>query len=97
MFGSSTRTIIISNEEMNDIMKIVQSIEESGLLIKGASETIKNEPKESNGGFFSILLCTLGASFLGKLITGKGVKRSKIPGQGVMRASEGTIRSGQDF
>ena len=46
MFGQSTTTLIISNEEMNDIMKIVMSIEESGLLIKGISETIKNEAKK---------------------------------------------------
>ena len=46
MFGSGVTTLIISNEEMNDIMKIVKSLEESGLLIKGVSETIKNEAKE---------------------------------------------------
>ena len=51
MFRSGMTTLIISNEEMNDIMKIVKSLEESGLSIKGVSETIKNEEKEQKGGF----------------------------------------------
>ena len=70
MFGSGTcpsdlasrTTLITSSEEMNDIMKIIKSLEESGLLIKGVSETIKNEAKEQKGGFFGMLLGTLGAS-----------------------------------
>ena len=53
--------LLISNEEVNDIMKIVKSLEESGLLIKDASETVKNEAKEQKGGFFGILLRNLGA------------------------------------
>ena len=53
--------LLISNEEVNDIMKIVKSLEESGLLIKDASETVKNEAKEQKGGFLGILLCNLGA------------------------------------
>ena len=61
MFGSSTTTSIISNEEMN-VMKIVKSLKESGLLIKGVSETIKNEAKQQKGRFLSMLLGTLGAS-----------------------------------
>ena len=80
-------TLIISNEEMNNIIKIVKSLEESGLLIKGISETIKNEAKEHKGGFFGMLLGTLGASLLGDLLTGKSVTR----------AGEGTIRAGQNF
>ena len=60
MFGSGTTTSIISNEEMNDIMKIIKSLEESGVLIKGISETIKNEAKEQKGGFLSKSLGTLG-------------------------------------
>ena len=84
----ANRTIlIISNEEMNDIMKIVKSLEESGLLIKGVSETIKNEAKEQKGGFVEMLLGTLGASLLGNLLTGKAN----------IRAGEGVIRAGQDF
>ena len=51
--------------------------------------------KEQRGGFLALLLCTLGASLLGNLLTGKGVKQSKIPGQGVIRAGEGTIRAGE--
>ena len=54
MFGSGTTTLIISNEEMNYIMKIIKSHEESGLLIKGISETIKNVAKEQRGGFLSM-------------------------------------------
>ena len=61
-------TLIISKEEMNDIMKIVRSLEESDLLITGVDETIKNEAKERNGGFLSVLLGTLGASLLGKYL-----------------------------
>ena len=79
-------TLIISNKEMNDTMKIVKSLEESGLLIKDVSETIKNEAEESKIGFLALLLGILGASSLGNLLTGKGT----------IRASEGTIRVGQD-
>ena len=61
-------TLIISKEEMDDIMKIVRSLEESDLLITGVYETIKNEAKERNGGFLSVLLGTLGASLLGKYL-----------------------------
>ena len=76
MFGSGVTILIISNEEMNDIMKVIKSLEESGLLIKGVSETIKNETKEQKGGFLSMLLGTLGASLLGNLLTGKGTIRA---------------------
>ena len=64
---------------MNDITKIVQSLGESGLLIKDIGETIKNEAKEQKRGFIGMLLGTLGASLLGNLLTGKEVK-TKIPG-----------------
>ena len=73
MFGSGFTTIVISNEEMNDIMKIVKSLEESGLLIKGVSEAIKNEAKEQKGRYIGMLLGPLGAILLGNLLTGKGV------------------------
>ena len=76
MFGSDTTTLIISNEEMNDIMKITKSLEESWLLIKGVSETIKNEAKEQKGRFLRILLGTLGASLLENLLTGGGTVRA---------------------
>ena len=68
MFGSGFTTLIISNEEMNDVMKIIKSLEEFGLLIKAVSKTIKNEAKEEKGGFIGMLLGTLGASLLGKSI-----------------------------
>ena len=60
---SSTSTIlIISNDEMKDINAIVKSLEDSGLLLKGVTETVQNEAKEQKGGFLSMLLGTLGAS-----------------------------------
>ena len=71
--ASRTTTLIISNEEMNDIMKIVKSLEKSSLLIKGVTETIKNEAKEQNGGFLEIILGPLDASLLGN-------KQSKFAG-----------------
>ena len=66
-------TLIISNGEMGDILKIVRSLEISGILLKGVSETIKNETKEQKGGFLSMLLGTLGASLLEDVLSGKGV------------------------
>ena len=87
MFGSGTTTLILINEEMNDIMKIVKSLGESGLLIKDASETVKNEAKKQKGEFLAMSLGTLGASLLGNLLTYKGT----------VRAAEGTIIAGQNF
>ena len=72
MFGSGFTTLIIFNEEMKDIIKIVESLKDSGLLIKGVSETIKNEAKEQKGGFPGMLLGILGTSLLGNLLTGEG-------------------------
>ena len=72
MFGSGFTTLIIFNEEMKDIIKIVKSLKDSGLLIKGVSETIKNEAKEQKGGFPGMLLGILGTSLLGNLLTGEG-------------------------
>ena len=69
-------TLIISNDEIKDILKIVKSLEDSGLLLEGVSETIKNEEKEQKAGFFSTLLGTLGASLLGNILAGKGVMRA---------------------
>ena len=80
-------TLILPNEEMDDFMKIIKSLEESGSLIKGVSETIKNEAKKQKGGFLRILLDLLGLSLLGNLLTSKGV----------IRAGERMIRAGQDF
>ena len=87
---------IISNEEMDDIMKIIKFYEDSGLLIKGVCETIKNEAKEKRAGFLSVLLGTLGASSLRNLLTVKGAISIRA-GTGTTRAGEGTIRAGQDL
>ena len=65
---SGTTNLIISNEEMNDIMKIVQALENFNILLKGVTKTIKNETKEQKGVFLSMLLDTLGASLLGILL-----------------------------
>ena len=72
----ASRTTIISNEERNGSMKIVKSLEESGFLVKGVSEAIKNEAKEQKRGFLGMLLGTVGASLLGNLLTGKGTIRA---------------------
>ena len=69
MLGSGTTTLIISNDEMDDILKIVKTLENSGLLLKGVSETIQHEAKEQRGGFLSMLLGTLGASLLGDILS----------------------------
>ena len=87
---NNTTTLIISNDEMEDI-KIVKSLEDSGLLLKGVSETVQNEVKEQKGGFLSMLLGTLGASLLGNLLTGKGINKK---GKGINRAGEGIVRAG---
>ena len=71
--GSRTTTLIISNEEMNDIIKIVQGLEDSNILLEGATKTIKNERKEQKRGFLSMLLGTLGASLLGNILAGKEI------------------------
>ena len=85
---NNNTTLIISNDEMDDILKIVKSLEDSGVLLKGVSETIQHEAKEQTEGFLSMLLSTLGASLLGDVLS-KG-----FSGRGVIRAGEGTIRAG---
>ena len=74
--GSGTTTLIVSNEEINDIMKIVQALEDSNILLKGVTKTIENETKEQKRGFLSMLLGTLGASLLGNILSGKGIVRA---------------------
>ena len=74
--GSETTTLIISNEEMNDIMKILQALEDSNIFLKGVTKTIKDETKGQKGGFLSMLLVTLGASLLGNLLSEKGIARA---------------------
>ena len=71
-----TTALIISNEETEDIMKIVKSFEYSSLLLKGLSETIQNQAKEQKGGFLSMLLGTLGATLLENMLAGKGINRA---------------------
>ena len=83
--GSGVK-LIIEQEDMNDIMKIIESLDNSGILLKGASKTIENETKELRGGFLSMLRGTLGASLLGNLLTG---------GKGIMRAGDGIVRAGE--
>ena len=95
-------TLIISNDEMGDIIKIVKSLEDSGLLLKGVTETVQNEVKEQKGWFLSMLLGTLGASLLGNLLTGKGAIATSQgrgiyragKGKGINRAGEGIVRAG---
>ena len=87
IYGSCTTALIISNEEMEDIMEEVKSLEESGLLIKRISETIKNEAKKQRDGFLAMLLETLAASILWNALSR----------QGVIGAGEGTNRSDQNF
>ena len=73
---------------MNDMIKIVQALEDSNILLKGVTKTIKNETKEQKGGFLSMLLGTLGASLLGNLLAGKGIARAGS-GNGIARAASG--------
>ena len=90
--GSGNTTLIISNEEMNDIIKIVQALEDSNILLKGVTNTIKNETKEQKGGFLCMLVGTLGASLLGNLLSGKGIVRAGTgnkKGKGIVRAGYG--------
>ena len=92
ILGSGNTTLIISNKDMEDLIKIVKSLEDSGLLLKGVTELVQNEVKEQKGGFLSMLLGTLGASLLGNLVTGKGVNKK---GKGINRAREGIVRAGE--
>ena len=77
ILGSGTTALIILNDEMEDIIEVVKSIEDSGLLLKGVSETIQNEAKEEKGGILSMLLGTLCASLLGDILAGKGMNRAR--------------------
>ena len=89
--NNNNNTILVkSNDDMKDIVKIVKSLEDSGLLLKGISEIIQNEAKGQKGGFLSMLLGTLGASLLENILVGKGIDRS---GEGVIRAGYGFKKS----
>ena len=82
--GSGVK-LVIEQEDMSDIMKIIEALENSGILLKGVTKTIENETKEQRGGFLGMLLGTLGVSLLGNLLTG---------GKGIMRAGDGIVCAG---
>ena len=96
--------MIISNYEINDIIKIIKSLEDFGLLLKEVTKTVQNEVEKQKAGFLNMLLGTLGASLLGNILTGRGaiVKRQgrvtyragKGKGKGVLRVGEGILRAG---
>ena len=85
--GSRTTTLIISNEEMNDIIKTVQALEDFNIVLKGVTKTTKNETKEQKGEFLGMLLNTLGARLLGNVLAGKGIVRT---GYGSKKNSDST-------
>ena len=87
ILGSGTTTLILPNEDLNDIIKIVKSIEESGLPIKGISKTVENKVKEQKRGFLDMLAAKLASHLLGNMASDEGV----------IRARNGTFRAGQDF
>ena len=84
--------LIISNKDIEDLIYIVKSLEDSGLLLNGVTKSVQNEIKEQKGGFLSMLLGTLGASLLGNLLSGKGINKK---GEGINRAGEGIVRAGE--
>ena len=95
MHGSGTKPLIISNKKMNDMMKIIEALEDSNVLLKGFTKTIKNETKKQKGWFLIMLLGTsLGASLLGNLLTGNGIVRA---GSGYdSKQGKGIVRAGYD-
>ena len=96
IYGLGTTTFVFSNEDLNDIMKILKYLEGSDLFIKGVTETVENEVKVQKRGFLGMLAATLGASLLENMLSGREVVRS---GDRVIQAGEGVIRAGeeQDF
>ena len=93
LLGSRNTTLIVSSDEIEGIIKIVKSLENSGLLLEGVIETVQNEVKEQKGRFLSMLLGTLGAKLLGNPLTGRGIYRA-VKGKGINRADEGIVRAG---
>ena len=90
--GSGTTTLIISNKEMHDIMKIVQALEDSNILLKRVTKTIRKETKEQKGGFLGMLLGNFGVSLLGNMLAGKVIVRADFgnkKGKGIVRAGYG--------
>ena len=92
ILGYGTKTLIISNDEMKDIIKIVKSFEDSGLLLKGVRKTIQNEAKEQKRGFLSMLLGSECASLLGNILAGNVIRR-----EGFVRAGYGSSIKNKDF
>ena len=86
--------LIGSNKKIDEMIKMIKSLEEYFLLIKSVDGTIKNESKLQKSKFLGMLLGTLGASLLGNMLVGKGVMRI---GQGAIRGGEGTTRVGKGF
>ena len=82
--------LIIEEDDMKDILKIIEALENSGILLKGVTKMTENETKEKRGGFLSMLLGPLGASLLSNLLTGKGIMRA---GDGIVRVGEGNVVS----
>ena len=93
ILGSGNTTLIISNNEMKDIIKVAQELEDSNILLKWITETVENELKEQEWGFISMLLGILGASLIENLLTGKGIYRAG-KGKGINRAGERIVRAG---
>ena len=99
ILGSGNTTVIISNEDMEDLIKIVKSLEDSGLLLEGVTEWVQNQVKEQKGRFLSMLLGALSASLLGNLLAGKEIHRAD---EGVVRAGKGrpsssALQNNMDF
>ena len=93
ILGSAHTTLIISNNEIEDMIKIIKSLEDSGLLLKGVTETVQNQIKEQKSSFLSMLLGTLAASLLRNRLTRIGIYRGG-KGKGINRAGEGIVRAG---
>ena len=93
LLGSRNTTLIVSSDEIEGIINLVTSLENSGLLLEGVIETVQNEVKEQKGRFLTMLLGTLGAKLLGNLLTGRGIYRA-VKGKGINRADEGIVRAG---
>ena len=97
IFGSgnnnaSSTTLIILNNKIEDIIKVVRSFEDSGLLLKGVTEIVQNEIKEEKRGFLSMLLGTLGANLLGNILSGRGINKAS-KGLEINRTDEGIVRA----
>ena len=94
--ASGMTTLIITNKEVNDMMKIIKAFDDSGVLLKDVTKTIKNKTKEQRGGLLEMLLGSLGASLLGNILAGKGIviagygNKKLQKEQGIVRASYGS-------